>query len=52
MSRDRFVRRACADLGIPCFDLQVPENSNTTQLMSALIAALEEEYGKDEPCLA
>jgi len=48
MSRDRFVRRACADLGIQVFDLSIPENANATQLMSALIEALEWEYGKED----
>ena len=48
MSKDTFVRRACADLGVPMFELSIPENANATQLMSALIEALEQEYGKEE----
>jgi len=48
MSKDTFVRRACADLGIPIFILDVPENASTTKLMDALVSALEVEYGKEE----
>ena len=48
MSKQQFIRRACADLGIQVFDLSVPENANATQLMSALIEALEGEYGKED----
>jgi len=48
MSKSQFVRRACADLGVPVFELSIPENANATQLMSALIEALEHEYGKED----
>ena len=48
MSRDKFIRRACADLGITVFALDVPDNANTNQIMKAIESALEREFGKEE----
>lgn len=48
MSKRDFVRCACADMGIPCIQIDIPSDANLNQISAAIIAAMETEYGKEE----
>lgn len=48
MSKADFVRRACADTGVPCVQIIIPPDANLNQFCAALIAAMETEFGKED----